>query len=366
MPQNPIRVMLVDDSSVIRGFLNRAIAAEKDMEVVCTAVDGQAAVDQAKQHELDVIVLDIEMPRMDGLTAIPLLLAARPNAKIMMASTLTLRNADISLKAIQAGAADYIPKPDASGLAGASAFNAALIEKIRVLGAFAHRERSQGPGRLTAIRTLPPSVPLQPLRAIAPRAIAIGSSTGGPQAVLQVMRHLRGVPVPIFLTQHMPPNFTTILAEHIRKQCDIDAVEVHDGMEIVAGRVHVAPGDYHMGVAAHGAKQKIALNKGPPENFCRPAVDVMLRSLVAAYGSMLLAVILTGLGKDGLLGCQPIQAGGGVIVAQDEATSVVWGMPGAVATAGLCAAVLPVQKIGPWVEDFMGKKPIRREGKARL
>ena len=191
---------------------------------------------------------------------------------------------------------------------------------------------------------------------VRPDIIAIGSSTGGPQALFEVLSHLKGgVTQPILITQHMPATFTTILAEHISRQCGIVCAEARDGEAIVENRAYVAPGDYHMLVVNRGGTHALSLTKDPPENFCRPAVDPMLRSIVRAYGRKVLTVILTGMGQDGMKGCQEVTAAGGVVVGQDEASSVVWGMPGAVATAGLCSAILPLKEIGPYIRKFASR-----------
>jgi two-component system chemotaxis response regulator CheB len=357
-----IRVMLVDDSAVIRGFLLRALESERDIAVVWSATDGQAAVDAVRRHEVDVIVLDIEMPRMDGLTAIPLLLAAAPYVKIIMASTLTLKNADISLQALNAGAADYVTKPTSIDMIGNNDFNKSLVDKVRALGAVAMKLRQRNlvtPHVSIAVaQPVKKAIVLRPCSASIPRILAIGSSTGGPQALFQLLKSLRGISQPILITQHMPPAFTTILAEHVKRQAEVDAVEAQNGMRLEGGKVYIAPGDYHMTLsAASGQPLRIMLNQEAPENYCRPSVDVMLRSVAHVYGISALAVILTGMGQDGLVGSQSIVAAGGSVIAQDEATSVVWGMPGAVANAGICSAVLPLADIGPHLRGCASFQP---------
>ncbi|GIL41386.1 protein-glutamate methylesterase/protein-glutamine glutaminase [Roseiterribacter gracilis] len=350
--------MIADDSAVIRGLTTRALEAEPDIEVVASVPDGRMAVAQLERTVVDVIVLDVEMPNMDGLTAIPHLLKVAPLVKIVMSSTLTVKNAETSMKAMQAGAADCLPKPTATrDMLGAADFNRMLVEKVRSLGQAAQRGGSRA--RTVAARGTPSTVPMRPVSTLpralpparpmpvmAPKIIAIGSSTGGPQALFEVLKHLAGTDCPpIMLTQHMPPTFTTILADHIQRQCGIPTIEVQDGTPLQRGRVHVAPGDFHMTVSSDGGT--LHIDKNPPENFCRPAVDPMLRSVVAAFGPRVLTLILTGMGSDGLKGCGKVVESGGAVLAQDEATSVVWGMPGAVATAGLCSAVLPLTEIGP-------------------
>lgn len=353
------RVMVVDDSAVIRGLIARVLESEPDIEVAVTVSDGRQAVAALARHPVDVIVLDIEMPQMDGLTAIPLLLAQAPHVKIVMASTLTLKNADITLKALAAGAADYIPKPTSSrDMMGPAAFNRELLEKVRSLGAVARHARHGGapdrglvsvPLHRPATASAPAAQPsLRAPSTIVPQVIAIGSSTGGPQALYEVLKHFAPAPtLPILLTQHMPPTFTTMLATHISRLCGVTAVEAEDGMPVLRGRVHIAPGNYHMTITQTKATPVIRLNQDPPQNYCRPSVDPMLSSLVALYGSAVFVAILTGMGQDGLRGCREVIAAGGTVIAQDQATSVVWGMPGAVANAGLCSAIVPITEIGP-------------------
>lgn len=367
---DPIRVMVVDDSAVIRGLLTRALEGDTDIRVVTSVGDGQMAVNSLQRNSIDVIVLDIEMPVMDGLTAIPKLLAVAPQVKIIMASTLTLRGADVSIRCLSAGAADYIPKPTSTReIGGAEDFKRELVAKVKALGAAARRAGSRSRGE---IRPLSPAyVPLSLKREqapittrpapmgmqVKPDVIAIGSSTGGPQALFEVLSHMKGaVTQPILITQHMPATFTTILAEHITRQCGIDAKEAKDGEPVVQGRCYIAPGDFHMLVAQRGGANVISLTKDPPENFCRPAVDPMMRSILKAYGGRkILACILTGMGQDGLKGCTDIVNGGGTLIGQDEASSVVWGMPGAVAQAGICSAILPLKEIGPYIRKFASR-----------
>lgn len=366
------RVMVVDDSAVIRGLLTRALESDPDIKVVTSVGDGQAAVRSMERQPVDVVVLDVEMPVMDGLTAIPKLLAVAPHAKIIMASTLTLRNADISLKAMQAGAADYIPKPTAARqISGGDDFRRELLSKVRALGAAARRAAPAGQRRpfIAAARPAAPEPraarPEMPAAAAAgaglrlrpmpagdyrPDVIAIGSSTGGPQALFEVLNHLKNPNAPpILITQHMPATFTTILAEHITRQCGIPTTEAKAGETVHPGHAYVAPGDFHMLVSGRSGAATLSLTKDPPENFCRPAVDPMMRSIVKTFGRKVLAIILTGMGQDGLKGCREVAAAGGAVVGQDEQTSVVWGMPGAVAQAGLCSAVLPLKEIGPFI-----------------
>ncbi|WP_069189825.1 protein-glutamate methylesterase/protein-glutamine glutaminase [Candidatus Terasakiella magnetica] len=357
---NPIRVMVVDDSAVVRGLITRMLEAEADISVVSSVGNGKMAVDSLARNEVEVIVLDIEMPVMDGLTALPKLLEVDRSIRIVMASTLTARNADISLRALQAGAVDYIPKPSSSReLSGGRDFAKELVEKVHIHGAA--RRKVKGAPSVAYSKPRPVSRTAQPaqpkqvsIRQSAlkdrPDIIAIGSSTGGPQALFSVLKGMYGkVKQPVVITQHMPATFTKILAEHINRMTGWDCSEASDGMVIEAGHVYLAPGDFHMTVEAKGVQKVLHLDQNPPENFCRPAVDPMLRSVSAAYGRKVLTVILTGMGSDGLKGGELVVKNGGDLIAQDEATSVVWGMPGAVANAGICSAVLPLEEISSHV-----------------
>jgi two-component system chemotaxis response regulator CheB len=320
------------------------------------------------RHDVEVLILDIEMPIMDGLTALPRLIGAKPDLQIIVSSTLTRRNADISMRALAAGATDYVTKPDAQSRGSLQEFNEKLLEKVKALAGARRRTRKQPlpsrAGIATRVRPAAPPAVATPqaapqLRAMPDQpfeALAIGSSTGGPQALFSLFASLRGaVRQPIFLTQHMPPTFTTILGEHITRQSGMPAAEAVDGEAVRRERIYIAPGGIHMAVTGGPAEAKtIRLDTSPPENFCRPSVDVMLRSLAAAYGRRLLCVILTGMGHDGLQGGRVVVGGGGALIAQDEKSSVVWGMPGAVARAGLCSAVLPLAEIGPVVRKLAG------------
>jgi two-component system chemotaxis response regulator CheB len=340
-------------------MMTRWLEQEPDIAVVGTAPNGTAALSLVARVDPDVVVLDIEMPEMDGLTALPKLLAAHREVKVVMASTLTLRNADISLRALQLGAADYIAKPEsARDPRAADTFRRDLIEKIRVLGAPRAARRRPGRTPLTARFQPTPQQPskivLRPPGRLPPKALAIGASTGGPQALFQLFQLLKGqVRQPIFITQHMPATFTTILAEHLTRIAGVPCHEAKNGEPVLDGHIYLAPGDYHMTVVAEGTGRVIRLNQDAPENFCRPAVDPMLRSLSKAYNGQVLAVILTGMGHDGLKGAKALIETGGTLLAQDEASSVVWGMPGTVATAGLCTAVLPLGDVGPAILRFM-------------
>jgi len=352
--------MVVDDSVVIRGMISRWVSSEPDMVVAASLRTGLDAVNQIERINPDVAVLDIEMPELDGISALPLLLAKKRNLIIIMASTLTRRNAEISFKALSLGASDYIPKPESTREpAAAETFRHDLIQKIRHLGAKVRRTApaslapSLAPAREPLARPAAPVATPPLLRrafsAQAPRVLLIGSSTGGPQALMSLVGEIGAVidRFPVLITQHMPPTFTTILAEHLARSSHRPAREAVDGEIVKAGNIYLAPGGRHMRVVRHGADAAIALDDGPPVNFCKPAVDPLFASAVDVWQGGVLAVVLTGMGSDGMRGGKDIVAAGGSVIAQDEASSVVWGMPGAAANAGICAAILPLNQIAP-------------------
>ncbi len=370
---SPYRVMIVDDSAVIRGIVARWLGDDPEIEVISTASNGEIALANLKKLDVEVIILDIEMPVMDGLTALPLLIKQTPGIRVIMASTLTRRNADITMRALHAGAVDYMAKPESAVRGGASdLYHRELVEKVKIHGATL---RSRSPGTDKGTPTKAPaakkfasqpkpstglygSKPIQ-LRAkapVIPRVLGIGSSTGGPQALLDLFGTLRNtIKIPVVITQHMPPTFTRILSEHITKATDWSCTEAKDGDLLKPNHAYMAPGDFHMEVVATPAGPCLKMNQNPPENFCRPSVDPMLRSLPKVFGARVLTAILTGMGNDGLKGGKEVIDAGGTIIAQDEATSVVWGMPGAVATAGVCSAVLPLAKLGGHIMRHIGR-----------
>lgn len=370
----PLRVMIVDDSVVIRGLISRWVGAEHDMEVAASLRTGLEAVNQLERINPDVAVLDIEMPELDGISALPQLLAKKRDLVIIMASTLTRRNAEISFKALSLGAADYIPKPESTREASAAdTFHHDLIQKIRHLGARLRRKpavaspplapassapaarapavaRPVAPAPAPAVHAPSSSLSLstRPFSTQAPKVLLIGSSTGGPQALMALVTELGPVidRFPVLITQHMPPTFTTILAEHLARASRRPAAEAVDGESVKPGRIYLAPGGKHMRVVRSGADVAIALDDGPAVNFCKPAVDPLFTSAIDIWHGNILSVILTGMGSDGMRGGKDIVAAGGSVIAQDEASSVVWGMPGAAANAGICAAILPLNQIG--------------------
>jgi two-component system, chemotaxis family, protein-glutamate methylesterase/glutaminase len=356
---DPVRVLLVDDSAVIRGLVSRWLKDDPTIDLVSFAVNGRHGVEEAAKHKPDVIILDIEMPEMDGITALPQVLKAAPGARVIMASTLTQRGAEVTIKALSLGASDYLPKPDANKIAGADIYKRDLIAKVKALGARrrpvpAAVVRSPG-GSAPSIR--PANMPLA-IRAVSlqarPEAVFIGSSTGGPEALHKVVRALAGnIRVPVFITQHMPKMFTKILADHMSAQTGAKVVEAENGMLAEPGCFYIAPGDYHMTVERTSGVTRIRTNQEPPENFCRPAVDPMFRSAAKTFGNKALAVVLTGMGQDGCAGVRELGPTGALTLIQDEETSVVWGMPGAIAKAGLANIVKPIDKVAPAILDIL-------------
>ncbi|TCZ58650.1 chemotaxis-specific protein-glutamate methyltransferase CheB [Roseicella aquatilis] len=341
--------MLCDDSATVRSALARLLEADPAIRVVARAANGQEAVTMlaglpAAQRP-QVVLLDLEMPVMDGMTALPLLLRQSPRPAVIVASALTQRGAATAMAALRAGAADYIPKPGAAG-GGLNdpAFRAEILAKVKGwarMGATAIGPAAASPRPAMAAVPRPVRPPPQlPMRGL--RAIGIGCSTGGPQALATLVQGLtRPLPVPVLVVQHMPAGFTAMLADHLDRLGRLPCAEARDGEALRPGRLYLAPGNRHLLVEAAGTGMVARLSDAPPENFCRPAVDPMLRSLAACCGGHVLAVILTGMGQDGMLGCRAVAQAGGTVLAQDEASSVVWGMPGAVAKAGLAQALLP-------------------------
>jgi two-component system chemotaxis response regulator CheB len=374
---DPIRVMVVDDSAVIRGLISRWVEAEPDFTVAASLRTGRDAVNQLERVNPDVAILDIEMPDLDGISALPLLLGKKRDLIVIMDSTLTRRNAEVSLKALSLGAADYIPKPESTReITSAETFRHDLVQKIRHLGARTRRaaraaaapplvpgaeqRRTEAPHPIASHpAAVHAPIVTRPFSQSAPRVLLIGASTGGPQALMSLVGGIGRIieRYPVLITQHMPPTFTTILAEHLARASRKPATEGIDGEPVKAGHIYLAPGGRHMRVARRVNDVTIALDDGPQVNFCKPAVDPLFQSAIDVWQNGIMAVVLTGMGSDGMRGGKDIVAAGGNVIAQDEASSVVWGMPGAVAHAGVCAAVLPLDQIGPkLVRVFSGDR----------
>lgn len=342
-----LRVLLIDDSVVVRRLLTEIISAEPDMDVVGVAATASIGIQKITQVQPDVIVLDVEMPEMDGIEAVGRIRETWARLPVLMCSSLTERGADVTLRALSAGASDYVAKP--SGSNGASLksggntlaeFRTQLVMKLRALGG-----RDNTPRKVVLSRPARPQV--APTRTpVRISAIAIGSSTGGPTALATVFAKLTKLPVPIFIVQHMPPLFTRMLAERLTAGSVVPVKEVADGDVVEPGRAYIAPGGYHMVVSREGTTTKMFLNQDPPENSCRPAVDVLFRSVARVYGGGVLGVVLTGMGHDGTRGARDIVEAGGLVITQDAASCVVPSMPTSVAGEGLSDAVLPIELIG--------------------
>jgi len=347
LSDEPIKVLVVDDSVVVRRLVTRVLEADPAVEVVGAAANGRIALAKIAQLQPDVVTLDIEMPELDGLGTLAELRPRWPRLPVIMFSTLTERGAEATLEALSLGASDYVTKP--TGLHNAAeameAVRAELVPKIKAL----HGRRLLSRMPHTSAPAAAPAAPAvkPPLLSRAADAridvVAIGVSTGGPNALAELLPALpASFPVPIVIVQHMPPVFTRMLANRLDGRSAVKVIEAEGGEVLGPGRVHIAAGGRHLTLARQGTSVVTVANDDPPENSCRPAVDVLFRSVAALYGSGALAVVLTGMGQDGLRGAEVIRAAGGQVVAQDEATSVVWGMPGFVARAGLADAVLPL------------------------
>ncbi len=372
----PIRVLVVDDSTVIRGFLSRIVDSEPDMRVVATAFNGRVALDVLDRREVDIVLLDIEMPEMTGLEALPHILEKNPGVRVIMASSLTEKGAEVTIRALSLGAADYVTKPSARSSQGLEPVARELVEKIRILsgrtpsiarpparptrpdvgaaGRPSERWRSAPPAAVPASGSIP-GTPLFRAHGMPPKAIGIASSTGGPNALARVFEDLpNDFPLPILIAQHMPPLFTTMLADRLARTAGKPAHEAQDGMPVEAGHIYVAPGDFHMQVESRPEGPVVRLNQEPPENFCRPSADPLLRSMVEVWGAAIWVAVLTGMGHDGLEGARAVAEAGGRVIAQDQQSSVVWGMPRAVAEAGIAHDILPLDRIGAQIASSAG------------
>lgn len=375
-----LRIMIVDDSAIVRGMLSRRLGEQTDFQIVSTSVDGQMAVEELSKLKVDVIILDLEMPRMDGFTALPEIRRLAPLAKIIISSSLTERNADVAIRALSMGANDYVTKPTSrQSRDEADRYYDEMVEKIRALTnrlspagaavaptpvsvpsapavAAAQPATPRPPATLSEFADGVASSPSQLLPGQRPQVLAVASSTGGPQALLQVFGEARQclTGIPVFVTQHMPPTFTSILAKHIHQASGIECREAEEGDSIQPGTIYIAPGDYHMRVRKEAEGARIRLSQDAPINYCRPAADPMIASLVEIYGSRLLLLVLTGMGHDGMDGARMVMQAGGTVVAQDKASSTVWGMPKAVAENGYCKGLLALPQFSQYLQLVFG------------
>ena len=381
-------MLVVDDSVVVRRLVTDSLSRDPDIEVVGFASNGRIALAKVDQLAPDLVTMDIEMPEMNGIEAVRALRRNRHTMPIIMFSTLTERGASATLDALVAGATDYVTKPANVGSVQESLDRVAseLIPKIKAL--VQHRPGAAGalppaggpvaggaPAGAPAARTrlgagaaagpAPVASSANSRRAVVTRqapaphpvsAVIIGSSTGGPEALSKVIGALSAAPpVPVLVVQHMPPVFTRQLAARLDRLGPATVVEAADGDALQPGTVYIAPGDHHLELSRSAGQLRVKLTDGPPVNFCRPAVDVLFRSAVRELGGQLLALVLTGMGADGRTGCEDVVGAGGTVVVQDEPTSVVWGMPGAVATAGFAHRVLPLSEVAPTLESVLAR-----------
>jgi len=343
-----IRVLIVDDSVVIRRLLTTELSEDSNIEVVGAAATGKIALSKIMTTSPDVVTMDIEMPEMDGLAAVTEIRKTHSTLPIIMFSTMSQRVARETLEALARGANDYVTKPANMGspTLAMQHIREELVPKIKALATKPYPVQGKNRPPLTQARTASEPKPMVSRKRLPVDIVAIGVSTGGPSALAEILPHIpNDCPVPILIVQHMPPIFTKCLAERLANQAQVPIHEGQKGDILKPGHVSIAPGDYHMVVERQGTEVVLGLNQHPPENSCRPAVDVMFRSVVNVYGGRVLAVLLTGMGKDGLRGAEMIHEAGGQVIAQDEASSVVWGMPGAVVQAGLVDAILPLSQI---------------------
>lgn len=335
-----IKVLVVDDSALVRRLVSTALGQASDLEIVGLARDGLEAVRMVDELRPDVVTLDIEMPVLDGLGALTRIRENHPRLPVIMFSTLTERGATATLDALSRGASDYVTKPSNTGQIadGIAAVRDQLVPRIRALAGM--RKLTPGAGVPIVRRTRPVPASAQV------DALLIGCSTGGPDALARLLPRLPAdLGVPVLVVQHMPPVFTAMLAQRLDKLSALTVREAADGDQVRPGEVLLAPGDHHLRVRRSGASVRAFLDQGPQENFCRPAVDVLFRSAFEVYGAGALVTMLTGMGQDGLAGTRELAAAGAPVLVQDEESSVVWGMPGAVAGAGLADDVLPLDAL---------------------
>lgn len=337
-PGRRARILVVDDSAVMRSLLRTAILSDPALELAGTAADGASALGLMGSLHPDLILLDVEMPVLDGMATLRRLRDSGYRTPVIMCSSLTHRGARVTIEALASGASDYVAKPDASTGSNGQAFVQELLRKIKAL---------------VVPATARPAVESANRQAISavPSVVLIGVSTGGPAALQTVLPGLpSGFPLPVLVVQHMPELFTQMLAERLARSCTLPVSEAGEGEAVVPGHIFIARGNWHMEIAGStrsGNPAKVHLTQTPPLNHCRPAVDVLFRSAATIYRSGVLAAVLTGMGTDGLAGARAIRERGGTVLAQDAATSVVWGMPGAVVQAGLAQRILPLQLIAP-------------------
>ena len=351
----PVRVLVVDDAVVFRKGISDALSGDPEIQVIGTASNGKLALQKMALSLPDLVVLDVEMPELDGLATVTEIRKLWPRLPVIMCSAHTTDGARVTIQALERGANDFVTKPISSSVAESLAhFRHELIPRIKgncrhLLG---HTDSGERPGVVVSAAVIPPLQ--QPLKPAIARLVSdhridlivMAVSTGGPNALAELIPALPGdLPVPVLIVQHMPAMFTKMLAERLSNSSAVKVEEAAAGTICKPGQVWIAPGGFHMTVAKVGTDYHLELNQNPPENSCRPAADVLFRSAATVNGASTLAVVLTGMGEDGLIGCRFIHQAGGQVIVQDKATSVVWGMPGAVAKANIADRQIPLKEI---------------------
>lgn len=359
MDRKKYKILIVDDSVVVRGLLRKIIEAENDMEVIATAINGREGVLQYKNNNPDVVLMDIEMPEMNGIEALEKILEFEPSARVIMCSSLTQKGAAMTLTALNQGAFDCLAKPTTTSIDRGDDFKNDLLTLLR------QTKNSPKP----IIQTKKENIKLEQyilrpfpdrLQGSMMQVLAIGSSTGGPAVLTEVLKNLPKLDIPIFITQHMPVGFTKILAESLNKNTHHNVIEAEDGMIVKKGYVYIAPGGRHMMVSKKTTGNTIILDDGPKVSFCKPSVNVMLESILATYKTNILTAILTGMGDDGAVASRALVEAHekNILIAQDQTTSTVWGMPAAVVKEGLAHGVFPMSNIAPALTKLMnGQRP---------
>ena len=348
------RILIVDDSAVIRSLLRTVVCADPTLEVAGTAADGVTALHAIESLRPDLVLLDVEMPNMDGLATLRTLRAREYRMPVVMVSSVTQRGARVTIDALACGASDYVTKPSnqVDRETALRVLAQDLLPTIQALTVSAVAQSRCPPVPMD--RTESVKISLTP-----PSVVVVGVSTGGPAALDVLLSAIpQGFPLPVLVVQHMPELFTGPLAERLRQRCSVRVREAAEGAPVIPGVIYIARGNWHMEVLAAtraGLPPTLHLHQGPPENHCRPAVDVLFRSAAALFGPATLAIVLTGMGSDGLAACRIIHALGGTVLAQDQSTSAVWGMPGSVIQAGLAQRVLPLPSIAPEILRIVGR-----------
>jgi two-component system, chemotaxis family, protein-glutamate methylesterase/glutaminase len=362
-----IKIAIVDDSVVVRGLVSRWLRETSGLEVVGTFRSGREIIANVVNVNPDIIILDIEMADIDGLTALPHIMRIKPDVIVIVASTLTARNADISFKCMSLGAKDYVLKPQTNREVSTSTeFKDLLIAKIFALG---NKVKQRIPVQSAALKDTPAIIhkssqliraqfaipPMRPFSRTAPKLLLIGASTGGPQAIMSFLKNMNSAldKHPVLIAQHMPAAFTTMFAEHLTRQTHLDVVQATHGEILKPGRVYIAPGGRHMVVGQNQGHNQIHITDAAPVNFCKPSVDVLFESCAKIFGPACLSIMLTGMGSDGAKGSSIIADVGGSVIAQDEASSIVWGMPGSTVKAGACAAILSLDQMVPVITRLL-------------